>query len=160
MILSISPILKTYGCGNDFDEDVECLLTSGQLNQLKKQLLAEKDSLESLLQGNKEGSLEGLDARETIGGELSMYDNHPGDLGTELYDRTKDFALEEHHDSEMDKVNAALQAITEGTYGKCKVCGNDILLERLEVLPSTLYCKEHSPEQRVPLDRPGGRRST
>lgn len=129
------------------------LLTSKQLYKLKKQLFDEKDSLESMLQGD-EGNIEGLNARETIGGELSMYDNHPADLGTELNERTKDFALEEHHNSELYKVNAALQAIKDGTYGKCKVCGNDILFERLEVLPSTLYCKEHSPEHRVPLDRP------
>lgn len=138
---------------NESDEDVISMLSTQQLNQLKKQLNEEKESLEALLQGEKEGSLENVEARDTIG-ELSMYDNHPADVGSELYERTKDFALEEHHDSEMDKVNAALQAIQDGTYGKCKVCGNDILFERLEVLPSTLYCKEHSPEQKIPGDRP------
>ena len=29
-------------------------------------------------------------------------------MGTELYDREKDFALEEHADSELNKVNAAI----------------------------------------------------
>ncbi|MBS4191805.1 TraR/DksA C4-type zinc finger protein [Bacillus sp. FJAT-49705] len=129
------------------------MLTIEQLSQLKQQLNEEKSSLESQLHGNKEGSLQGVNARETVG-ELSIYDNHPADMGSELYDRTKDFALEEHHDSELNKINAALQAMEDRSYGKCKVCGNDIPFERLEALPYTLYCKEHSQEQRVPGDRP------
>ena len=75
-------------------------------------------------------------------------------MGTELYEREKDFALEEHADSELNKVNEALQAMEEGTYGQCKICGTDIPYERLEVVPSTLYCVEHSPEQMLPTDRP------
>ncbi|MBU8879866.1 TraR/DksA C4-type zinc finger protein [Bacillus sp. FJAT-29790] len=129
------------------------MLTNEQLEQLKKQLKNEQKSLEANLDKNKAGSLESVNARETVG-ELSIYDNHPADMGTELYEREKDFALEEHHDSELNKVNAALLAIDNGSYGKCKVCGNDILFDRLEVLPSTLYCKEHSPEQHIPGDRP------
>ena len=73
---------------------------------------------------------------EKFVGELSAYDNHPADMGTELYDREKDFALEEHADSELNKVNAALQAMEEGNYGKCKVCGIEIPYERLEARPN------------------------
>ena len=129
------------------------MLTNEQISTLKKELNDEKESLESQLQGNKEVSLEGASARDAVG-ELSLYDNHPADMGSELYEREKDFALEEHHDSELNKVNAALQAIEDGSYGKCKQCGSDIPYERLEVIPATLYCKEHSPEQNVPGDRP------
>ena len=39
-------------------------------------------------------------------------------MGTELYDREKDFALEEHADSELNKVNAALHAMDEGDLWK------------------------------------------
>ncbi|GLB58621.1 TraR/DksA C4-type zinc finger protein [Cytobacillus sp. NCCP-133] len=129
------------------------MLTNEQLNSLKKELTDEKKSLEAQLQGNKEGSLEGASARDTVG-ELSLYDNHPADMGSELYEREKDFALEEHHDSELNKVNTALQALEDGSYGKCRECGTEIPYERLEVVPAALYCKEHSPEQNVPGDRP------
>ena len=54
---------------------------------------------------------------------LSAYDNHPADMGTELYEREKDFALEEHADSELNKVNAALQAMEEGTMENAKYVG-------------------------------------
>jgi YteA family regulatory protein len=129
------------------------MLTNDQINHFKQLLLDEQKELDHRLEANKEGTLEDTDHRSTVG-ELSAYDNHPADMGTELYDREKDFALEEHADSELNKVNAALQAIEEGTYGKCKVCGIDIPNERLEVIPATLYCVEHSPEQMVPTDRP------
>ncbi|MEM5591840.1 hypothetical protein AAHH67_09065 [Niallia circulans] len=36
-------------------------------------------------------------------GELSSYDNHPADLGTELFEREKDSALEQHDQSELEK---------------------------------------------------------
>lgn len=129
------------------------MLTNTQLNELKAKLMEEKKSLESLLHGDTAGSLEGVNAREAVG-ELSIYDNHPADMGTELNEREKDFALEGHFATELHKVQSALQAMEEGTYGKCKVCGTDIIFDRLEVIPATLYCKEHSPEQKVFRDRP------
>lgn len=129
------------------------MLTSEQIEQLREMLNDEKQSLESQLDGNKDGSLESINARETVG-ELSLYDNHPADMGSELYEREKDYALEEHHDSELNKVNDALEAINNGSYGKCKKCGTDIPFERLEAIPYTLYCKEHSNEQNIIGDRP------
>ena len=51
-----------------------------------------------------------------------MYDNHPADMGTELFEREKDIALNVHAGSELDKVDNALQAMEDGSYGKCEVC--------------------------------------
>lgn len=47
-------------------------------------------------------------------GELSSYDNHPGDLGTELFERGKDLALVDHAERELEKINEALHAATMG----------------------------------------------
>ena len=77
-------------------------------------------------------------------GELSSYDNHPADMGTALFDREKDLALHEHAESELGKVNDALEAMAEGTYGKCQVCNDDIPFERLKVVPYTTLCVEHA----------------
>ncbi|MBT2686846.1 TraR/DksA C4-type zinc finger protein [Bacillus sp. ISL-47] len=87
-------------------------------------------------------------------GELSSYDNHPGDEGTELFEREKDIALHQHLDYELEKIEAALASIEKGTYGKCIACNKDIPLERLQAVPETLYCKEHSPDQTVSTNRP------
>ena len=39
-------------------------------------------------------------------GELSSYDNHPGDLGTELFEREKDVALEIHEEDQLNEIEA------------------------------------------------------
>ncbi|MEV4539483.1 TraR/DksA C4-type zinc finger protein [Asanoa sp. NPDC049518] len=35
---------------------------------------------------------------------------------------------------------AALKRMNDGTYGTCQHCGQDIPLERLEILPTTRFC--------------------
>jgi YteA family regulatory protein len=87
-------------------------------------------------------------------GELSSYDNHPADEGTDLFEREKDIALNEHYELQLKNINRALEAIENGKYGKCEVCGKDIPIERLKALPNTTFCIEHSPDQVVSHDRP------
>lgn len=131
------------------------MLKKEQIEVLKQELLELKQTLNDQQERNKDDSLEGVGLHDSsVGGELSLYDNHPADAGTALFDRTKDFALEEHNDSELDKINNALEAIEKQTYGKCIVCGEDIPYERLEAVPSTLHCVEHSQERKIPTDRP------
>lgn len=86
-------------------------------------------------------------------GELSTADNHPADLGTELYEREKDLALKVHEESELLKVNEALEAMNKGTYGVCDECGESIPYERLEAMPYTTRCMEHA-DKTFPQDRP------
>src|SRR5437763_6014850 len=118
------------------------MLSTNQLNSLKKRLKEDKQSIKDQLKVNKNLEMSMLEAVD----ELSAYDNHPADLGTELFDRERDFALQEHKNKDLEKINIALEAIEKGTYGKCQVCGDEIPIERLDVLPSTLHCVNHSPE--------------
>jgi len=91
--------------------------------------------------------------RDSVG-ELSIYDNHPGDMGTELYERQKDIALNEHAETELEEINKALHAIEEGTYGICSVCGGDIAYERLLATPVADRCIEHATEDTFHTNRP------
>src|SRR5690625_3494388 len=68
--------------------------------------------------------------------ELSNYDNHPADAGSALFERSKDMALYEREERELDAINRALHAIEEGTYGICTVCGREIAYERLKAQPT------------------------
>jgi len=129
------------------------MLTSQQLNTFKNILLDEKKDLEKRLLHNDHFDLERGHYHESVG-ELSSYDNHPADEGTELYEREKDLALKEHYELQLLNIEDALQAIENGTYGKCRVCGKDIPIERLEVLPTTTYCIEHSSDKVVSHERP------
>ncbi|MFT8319775.1 MAG: TraR/DksA C4-type zinc finger protein [Bacillus sp. (in: firmicutes)] len=124
------------------------MLTKEQLTTLKQELLNRKSEIK-----NREERYVDDNERESVG-ELSGYDNHPADMGTELYEREKDYALEEHDQSELNKINEALAAIKDGSYGTCKVSGKEIPFERLEAIPTALTLKEYSSEQSLAKDRP------
>ena len=76
------------------------------------------------------------DARQ----ELSHYDQHQADTGTETFDRERDLSILEQIEGELADVEHALQRLDDGTYGTCEACGKPIPDERLEVLPATRFC--------------------
>lgn len=125
------------------------MLTENQKDMLKSDLLNLRNQLTKT---EKETDIKESSQEEV--GELSMYDNHPADMGTELFEREKDLALNTHATAEIEKVEQALEAMKEGTYGQCEVCEKDIPFERLEAVPYTTYCIEHATERDVREDRP------
>ncbi|SDZ11032.1 regulatory protein, yteA family [Evansella caseinilytica] len=128
------------------------MMTEEQRSRLKNILQEMEQSLEKRLKKGHFG-LEYSLIKESAG-ELSNYDNHPGDHGTELYEREKDIALNEHAEDQLVKIKLALRAIEEGSYGICEVCGEPIPYERLETIPTTRTCVDHSEENVVPDTRP------
>lgn len=87
----------------------------------------------------EEGLLPGQ--RESLQ-ELSAYDNHPADLGSEVFERSKDLALRESLKLRREAVREALARLEAGDYGYCRRCGKPIEEERLEALPETPWCAD------------------
>ena len=108
-----------------------------QLQQLREML--EEDFAKLQVHLDDEVSVEDL--------ELSPIDNHPADSATDLTTMTTEIALEEVREEQMKKVQAALKAMEDGTYGKCIECGKPIPFERLEVMPTALTCIDHVVEE-------------
>ena len=79
-------------------------------------------------------------------GELSSYDQHQADMGTETFEREKDLSILEQVEAELADVEHALRRLDEGSYGTCEVCGKTIPDERLEAMPATRLCVEHQAE--------------
>lgn len=127
------------------------MLTEKQLSHLKKTLETREQDL--IHQLKDRFGLE-YEFSNEVSGELSNYDNHPGDLGTELFERSKDLALNEHAEKELEDINEALHAIEEGTYGICATCGEDIPYERLMAVPTADRCIEHASEETFSNERP------
>lgn len=126
------------------------MLPKEQLQQFKQILLNEQAKKIAQVQDRF-----GLEASHTDAvGELSSYDNHPGDLATEIYERGKDIALNERAEQELEAINEALHAIDEGTYGICRECSMDIPLERLLAIPTTATCVEHANTDTFKRERP------
>lgn len=110
------------------------------LAHFRQKLLEEKANLEEQLDSlNRSGLRESLMESTQ---ELSRYDNHPGDLGTEEFERGKDLALRDNVQIQLRKIEDALQSMAEGTYGNCRRCGREIPRERLEAIPETTLCLE------------------
>jgi len=74
--------------------------------------------------------------------ELSSYDNHPAELGSEVYMTTLNNALKVHQEHILKEIHDALSRIEKGKYGKCELCGKDISIARLEALPYARLCIE------------------
>lgn len=100
-----------------------------------------EDTKERLLQTISRLEETGLgDTMSDSLGELSMYDNHPGDVGDAVFERGKDVALRDNAHVLLEEVEAALDKMARGTYGVCEKCGRPIDEERLEALPWATHC--------------------
>lgn len=90
-------------------------------------------SLDALRQGFSDAETGGI-------GELSLYDQHPADLGSELAARQVDLGLADNARLRLEQVERALARLEKGTYGLCEVCGRPIPPARLEAMPAATRC--------------------
>jgi len=127
-------------------------LTEAQCRELRQMLLDHRKRLEDKLADRDHYGLNS--AHGDSQGELSAYDNHPADMGTELYERSKDLALLDEDDRHLNRIVEALDAMDEGTYGRCVVCGEPIPVERLYAIPDTDTCVRHSNRHNLDHSRP------
>lgn len=113
------------------------------MEKLKKQLEQELQEIEQQLE----------ESERPQATELSNYDNHPADNASDLTDQLTEMAIDEHRSDNAEEIKRALQAMEDGTYGVCAVCGEEIPLGRLEAMPKALTCVEHA-EQNEDQIRP------
>lgn len=106
----------------------------------RRRLEEERDRLTGVRDG-LQGDLSGESESSSLE-ELSDVDQHPADTGTETFNRERDLGIAESVDAELAEVEAALERLDEGTYGRCEACGRPIPAERLEARPATRFCVE------------------
>lgn len=115
-------------------------LEKKKLERLFKRLKEEKNVLTQQIENIEHNGIEDNITGSTS--ELSLYDNHPADIGSELFDRSKDIALKDNDRILLREVEGALDRLASGTYGKCIFCGKLISIERLEAIPWAKSCME------------------
>ena len=120
----------------------------------RRRLEEERDRLEGIRDGIQREQEEG--SSET-GGELSSFDQHPGDSGTETFEMEKNVSLLEQVEDELREIDAAFQRLERGTYGTCQACGRPIGDARLEAMPATRFCVEDQAKAERDLGLPGVR---
>ena len=106
-------------------------LTAPQRDELKQLLLTRRKELQRQMTQN----LDNL-APSDSGDSVSQDD----DARLKNQTREVDGALTAMDADELARIDRALEAMDDGAYGVCVVCGKDIPFERLKVEPMTQHC--------------------
>lgn len=120
--------------------------------ELRRRLTEEREYLKKQRKQNEHFGME--DGMNDSIGELSGYDNHPADLGTEMFERGKDLAFSDASERQIKEIEFALKRIEAGDYGICRVCKEPIPEERLDAVPWASTCISHHPNPHVSERRP------
>jgi len=118
------------------------MLTDQERSRIEQVLLRERaQTLEAI-----EHFDERLNDLRERAGELSLYRFHPADIGTESHDQEQDFLLTSVEGRRLYQIDEALSRLYKEpeAFGACEVCGRDIGVERLEVIPETRLCIDHA----------------
>jgi RNA polymerase-binding transcription factor DksA len=121
-----------------------------RLDNERMRLLETRRAALDLVGGNTEEAVQ----------ELSTYDQHPADQGTETFERERDTSVLQRVEAQLAEIDAALHRIDAGTYGVCELCGRPVGDERLEAMPAARYCLDDQAraerEGRADAGTPGG----
>lgn len=112
------------------------LFNDDQLDMFRRILLAQRDHL-----------LEDADKTVTRMGDTNETFADPTDRATWESDSTRDLRIRDRERKLMDKIDAALLRIEDGTFGECEECGETISIGRLKARPVTTLCIECKAKQ-------------
>lgn len=101
-------------------------LTPAQRDELKVVLLTRRDELHLEMQQNREN--------------LAPPTADEGGMVQRNVAREVDQALTDIDAADLDRINRALKAMADGSYGQCGECGCAIPYERLKIEPQTEHC--------------------
>lgn len=78
-------------------------------------------------------------------GDLTYYPLHPADEGTDTNERGVSYMLAGQEGRLLQWIDDALRTIYKEPerYGRCEVCGNEIVRDRLELIPWATRCVDH-----------------
>ena len=100
---------------------------------------------------------ERAEATSDTGDELSSFDQHPGDVGTETFELERNVSLLEQVENELEEIEAAFGRLERGDYGRCQACGRPIGDERLDAMPAARFCVEDHARAEREAGYPGSR---
>lgn len=106
---------------------------------IRKRLEHERNRLRRLLEAFTHEEIDSASESQSVA-ELSAYDQHPADMGSETFERTKDLSIMAQIEAELDDVDRAFRRLENGTYGICEACGKAIEQARLEAIPTARFC--------------------
>ena len=111
-----------------------------RLEYFKRKIIDEKKKIIKTL--NNMDNMEEYAQMDNYYNELSHYDNHPADVGTEVFMREQDEGFKINLKDTIQEIQDSLIGINKGNYGTCNACSKEIDERRLEVIPYAKTCLE------------------
>ncbi|MEG6566224.1 TraR/DksA C4-type zinc finger protein [Thermoanaerobacterium saccharolyticum] len=111
-----------------------------KLEYFRKRLIDERNRILHTLNEMDDNNGTGRIGEREYYQELSMADNHPADIASEVYELEKNYALKDNEQHVLRQIDDALSRMANGEYGICNHCHKEIEMERLEALPYTPLC--------------------
>lgn len=122
-------------------------MDKNKLYYFRKRLLEEKKRTLSTL--NNMNNMEEYGSMDVYYSELSNYDNHPADIGTELFMMEQDNGFKNKIKDTLYEIDESINDIREGNYGICKECNKKINEERLDLIPYLKNCMDCAGESEI-----------
>ena len=112
-------------------------MNAGTIDSLRQSLMERRAELERDL-AHMESELRDLsvDQEDERGG----VGNHFADDGSSLGEQERISTVGSDFREQVQMIDAAIERMSEGTYGICKRCGQPIHEDRLEALPFVAFC--------------------
>lgn len=114
---------------------------------------SQRKHLEDRLQEERRRTVRALEKSELVqdDGELSNYSQHPADEGSDTMEREKTLMLLSQEGQRLTEIDRALRRLYKepDRFGRCENCGNEISMERLELVPWATRCKNCQSEREV-----------
>ena len=114
---------------------------AGKEKENRKLLLAERKRLAAEI----ERLSNSLEDSQGLG-----YGNHMADDASAVFEQATGAGLRQDLQERLEEIDAALDRVQRGTYGRCESCGREIDVERLQILPAARLCVECSQRKKHP----------
>ncbi len=113
-------------------------MNKAEMKEYKDRLLALRVRLQGDVTNLADAALN--KRRNEANGDLSSMPIHMADLGSDNFEQEFTLTLMESEGGVLEKVEAALERIEDGTYGECEECGAKIPKARLNAIPYATMC--------------------
>ena len=113
-------------------------MKKAELNVYKERLLTLRARLRGDVNAMAEAALN--KTRTEASGDLSSMPIHMADVGSDNFEQEFTLSLMENDEGTLEKIEAALERIEDGTYGSCVEGAGRVPKTRLNAIPYTPYC--------------------
>ncbi|KKU51709.1 MAG: hypothetical protein A3F26_03445 [Candidatus Ryanbacteria bacterium RIFCSPHIGHO2_12_FULL_47_12b] len=114
------------------------------VKEFENLLLEEKKEIEKSLSSVGTQSIKNPQEWETKYPDLNVDPSDKSDMADEVEEFDNAIGIESALEEKLREINAALERVKNGTYGKCEKKGEDISEQRLRANPAARTCIEHS----------------